>query len=101
MAHFLKGKTYSFSSKAKDSLIISVPRGKWINHSFIMMSEFGQVCREVNGTTLCGAITFHNGRQPQEASSTTRCLHKQKGGDADCVDLLLCGCVHVATHSQK
>lgn len=45
------------------------------------------MCGEVNGTTLCSAITFHNGKQPQEAGSRTRCLHKQKGEDADCVDL--------------
>lgn len=54
------------------------------------------MCREVNGTTSCSAITFHNGRQSQEASSTTRCLHKQKEEDADCVDLVVsawvCAC---------
>lgn len=99
VAHFLKGKTYSFSSKAKDCLSIGMPGRKWINPCFIMMSELEQVCREVNGTTLCSAITFHNGRQPQETSSRTRCLHKQKREDADCVDLVVwvwvCACCNV------
>lgn len=42
-----------------------------------MMSEWGCVCRKVNGATLCSAITFDNRRQLQQL--TAQDVYKKKG----------------------